>query len=549
MFKSAKITLFLIVLLGVVMRLVLLDKYPVGVTGDEIQQGYTGYSILQTGRDEWGEFLPLFPRGFGDYKPPVYSYLTIPAIAVFGLDVFAVRFPAAVMGTLLIIVTYFLVKEWFKERNLALWSAFLLSISPWHVQLSRTAFEGGVGVLLFTLGFWLYLKGRSNFKYLVLAAVVFGLSLYTYHSFRVFTPLFLGFTLFFDRRQFDLKKMMGVGVIFFLFVVPILLNLNVSSARFSDVTMLGDINPQELLLRKFESPAPETLGKIFDGRYVYLGEKFITNYLSYFSPMFFFTSSRPDSSYLNFPFTSLMYLFELIFVSAFFLLAAKRYEKKYLYVLIWLLLAPVAAALTTEGNANRAITFLPLISIVSAIGLVRGIRFAEERLKIRRRFPGYTFAALLLISLSGFVYQYSVHLPFRSIPSLRDGYKEIFREATAKEDSYKKIVFTHAFTEPQIFVAFYGKMDPRIFQQASQNWLRYEKEGKRYVDQLGSYSLGKYEFRDLFWNDERLHEGALFAGGPLEFPGNIEPAYEFKDRYGKVIFKLVEAESNKDKKI
>ena len=53
---------------------------------DEAAVGYNAYSILKTGEDEYGNFMPLRLKSFGDFKMPVYSYLSVPFIAIFGLN-------------------------------------------------------------------------------------------------------------------------------------------------------------------------------------------------------------------------------------------------------------------------------------------------------------------------------------------------------------------------------------------------------------------------------------------------------------------------------
>jgi len=67
--KNKLISLFLII--GIILRFWQLTKYPVSLSMDETAIGYNAYSILKTGKDEWGEFLPLAFKSVGDYKPPV----------------------------------------------------------------------------------------------------------------------------------------------------------------------------------------------------------------------------------------------------------------------------------------------------------------------------------------------------------------------------------------------------------------------------------------------------------------------------------------------
>jgi len=104
-----------IFLLALAIRTVNLGNHPPGLTWDEAGLGYNAYSILKTGRDEHGIFMPLIFKSFGDYKPGIYVYLTVPSIAVFGLTEFAVRFPSALAGTLTVLFTYFLAKELFRR--------------------------------------------------------------------------------------------------------------------------------------------------------------------------------------------------------------------------------------------------------------------------------------------------------------------------------------------------------------------------------------------------------------------------------------------------
>src|SRR3989344_9071437 len=160
-----KLLFILIIALAAFLRLWQLGNVPISPDWDETALGYNAYSILKTGRDEYGTFLPRTLRSFDDYKPPLYAYLAVPSVAFFGLNTWAVRLPAAVMGVLAVIGTYVLVIELFRQLHTkakkqisefsaeasSLLAAFLLAISPWHLQFSRIAFEANIGV---TLNIW-----------------------------------------------------------------------------------------------------------------------------------------------------------------------------------------------------------------------------------------------------------------------------------------------------------------------------------------------------------------------------------------------------------
>src|SRR3989344_1760646 len=147
-----------ILVLGLVLRLWALDKFPSGFSADEASYGYNAYSLLKTGRDEWGEpwyqLIYTNLRSFGDARFPLYSFLAIPSIKLLGLNEFAVRLPNAILGTLAIAAVYLLAKKLINWQTGQL-AALLLAISPWHVSLSRGAFETNTLTLLAPLGIYL----------------------------------------------------------------------------------------------------------------------------------------------------------------------------------------------------------------------------------------------------------------------------------------------------------------------------------------------------------------------------------------------------------
>src|SRR2546430_12052414 len=107
----SKTTIILVCILGLAFILRFFGAVPPSLDWDETSLGYNAYSILKTGADEYGSRLPLSFRSFDDYKPPVYVYLTVPSVAVFGLTELAVRLPAAALGVVAVIAVYFFVLE------------------------------------------------------------------------------------------------------------------------------------------------------------------------------------------------------------------------------------------------------------------------------------------------------------------------------------------------------------------------------------------------------------------------------------------------------
>ena len=62
------IGLTLILLIAFILRFYKLGIVPDGLQQDETSIGYNAYSILKTGRDEHGVYLPQNFQAFGEYK-------------------------------------------------------------------------------------------------------------------------------------------------------------------------------------------------------------------------------------------------------------------------------------------------------------------------------------------------------------------------------------------------------------------------------------------------------------------------------------------------
>lgn len=212
--------LFLLIIfaVGIFLRFYKLSSVPDGLYQDETAIGYNAYSILTTGKDEYGVVHPLYFKSFGDRKLPIYIYLTAVSESIFGVTPFAVRFTSALLGSFTLIVLYFLVFEITKKRELAILSSFLLAITPWHIQFSRAGFEVNIALFFALTGtlFLIYARKLSSLQlgFILLSVIFFGLSLYSYNVTRILSPLLALSVLFSYRKDFFKlpNYIIGIGV-------------------------------------------------------------------------------------------------------------------------------------------------------------------------------------------------------------------------------------------------------------------------------------------------------------------------------------------------
>jgi 4-amino-4-deoxy-L-arabinose transferase-like glycosyltransferase len=146
-----RIAFWALLALGVIVRFAALGQVPAGLNADEASTGVEALSILHTGMDRWGNRLPVWFPAWGSGMNALYSYLAVPVVALFGLNVTALRAIGAVFGALTLPVTYGAARHYF-GRDTALATMAMLALLPWHVMSSRWALDSNLAPFWFTLG-------------------------------------------------------------------------------------------------------------------------------------------------------------------------------------------------------------------------------------------------------------------------------------------------------------------------------------------------------------------------------------------------------------
>src|SRR4030042_1754336 len=496
------IMIMIIIAIAFVVRVWGIGLYPTGFTQDEDSFGYDAYSLLQTGKDQWGERWPLVLRSFGDFKLPLYSYLTIPSVTVFGLNEFATRLPNAIFGFLAVIATYLMISEMTKNRNLAILSSFFLALSPWHISLSRGAFEANLTTFFMTAGIWAYLRGLKNKKWMVLSSVFLGLNLFSYHSARLITPIiyFLVVMIFYSGK-WQVKSLFNFvrDYKFALLTLTAFTCLAVTTMFYGGGKRGADIlitNPtdkwESVSNRRYEAVLnglADKYSRLFSNKVTYTLKLFFGNYLSYISPAFLFTQGAGEWNYGMIP---AVQIFSAYGALSLYLYLSKIIKSKHI----------------------RTVYF----SLLTFIVFVSSVFFFED-----------------------FMY----HQPIHAASSMQVANSEIISKVLEIETAYQKIYISRTLSVPQIWVAFNSGWDPVDYQIQSQNWLEYEKAGYLYIDQFEGYRLGKYSFGSLDMASYKNINDVLIVGKPEEFPDSVDVLLTSKYPDGSVAFQAVESKDLK----
>jgi hypothetical protein len=524
--------LFIAILsLAFLLRVVDLDRFPSGFTPDEASFGYDAYSILKTGRDQWGVKFPLVLKSFGDYKSPLYTYLTIPSVAAFGLNKIAVRLPNALLGVLAVFVVYLLTGEIGRLLKLGekeniyfqITAALFLSISSWHIMLSRGAFEANLITLFLPLGIYFFLK-----KNYFISALIFGLNLFSYHSAKVLTPvIFLGLIYFFRKRFLtDWKKILISFFIFAAFFIVMVYTLTIGgAARISERSITGGALEEgaRIKIALIQKGVNPILARVLHNKYQVVANRFITNYSQYFSFRFLFKDGPAETTYGMLPGLGVIYGFEgLLILGIIPIIFQRKYLKVVLIILVWLFISPVPAALATGVgfSANRAVAMIPSLQIIEALG-VFGWWF------ILRKFNRKTLAVLTFIlsfwvakDINKYFKAYYYDSPKISARGMSYGNLEV--GYWLKENVEGKVaVISKTLSEPHIYIAFANSWDPADYQEQTKSW-RFDESGVNWVDQIPNYSLGRYVFQNVDWKVNIGKPNSLLVGRPEQFlPSDI----------------------------
>ncbi len=509
--------------LGFYLRFHNVANMPNGLTWDEAALGYNAYSILKTGRDEFGKFLPIIFKSFGDYKPGLYVYLAVPSVAVFGLNEFSVRFPSVLFGVLAILGVYLLVKELLeKEREsnlIASFCAFALAISPWHVMFSRAAWEVNVfsTLLLFGLYFLLrFIKGSST----ILPAILFAIAaLLCYQAAKLLTPLVYLIVILFYWSDFWSKLFKTVrtktgslslgAAIIFLIWFSIGFIFGPAGNRLTSLSIFGYRPGISQETKNIDSNNPVTLN-LYHNQTLLSTQLVVSRYLYHFSPEVLFYEGSVTTERGHIPESGVLNPLEIIWIVGGLIYIAKNIENKNIKLLLAILLvAPIPASLTlAEFSTVRSLFMAIPLSILSGFGIYYFFKLSKLLFVI---LAGIYFVAFLYI-----FDLYFVNAPLKIAKEFNYGYKQ----AMAFYNKYpgKRLIMSDVLGQPYIYYLFYTKYDPATYQKTD-----HFIDGGLDVGRVER--VGNAEFRQFNSSDVITQKDTVFIG--LE--GDIGNKFNFSD--------------------
>ncbi|MCL4530428.1 MAG: glycosyltransferase family 39 protein [Chloroflexi bacterium] len=500
-----------VIIVAAFARLFHISSNPPSISWDEASIGYNAYSILKTGRDEHGKFLPVDAfAAFGDYKPPVAVYLTVPFVAALGLTEAAVRLPSATAGILTVLALYFLITELFRGNRNAKWigitGSAVLSVTPWHIMLSRAGFEANIAVLFIVLGVWWTLAARHNPRFLFVCWLPFVAGVYTFNSARYAGPVIaLGCAVVIAKTLWKFRRQAIAGIVIgcvaLLPIVPHLRSKQ-SRLRFNEVSIFTNLDVVLTANARQKADGNTWWADILDNRRLGYLHSYLVHFFDNVQPRFLFMNGDGNPKF------SVQDTGELLLVSApfvaygFLRLFTDTPGTAWLLV-FWLAAAIAPAAVARETpHALRTENGLPVFMIATAYGLFTA--FAAVRKRLVRNL---LFALCIVLFAGNFIYFWHtlmVHYPTQYSGTWQYGYKQAIAYADSVAGTYDTIVLTESIGRPYIYVLFYDRVDPRVFWK--ENTSSFDAAGFYNVYGFGTYRFvnektGTYRGRTLYMLD------------------------------------------------
>lgn len=420
-----------------------LDTIPLGLFFDESTIGVHASNLTQTGLETYDGKIPLFLKSDADYDSPILIYTTAAFFKLFGVSEFTLRLPNVLFFSIALLSTFLLVFKIFGNAKSVL-IYFLISFGflPQFFTLSRLSFEV-TSQLAFVSGIFLSIwwtfhqpsnSKTSKYTKAAITGALIGISTYTYSTANLLSALLMAslIIVYFNFKELKIFAILTASCLVMLIPYGIfsLGNPGALTSRFQNISFV------------YESiPITEKM------------QIFLENYLSNWSLNFLILRGDENLRHsTGVGGTIFISVFVLFLFGLVMLILSRKMDKFSFLLFVNLLFAPVASALTSEGNPHTIRTLLMGYFIV--LFSCFGFHFLS-RLSIK---PAAIFLAICFYITLGYeVYKYQfdyfTQYAARSVSDLGsyDFYGTLY---SALEENPKEIIF---------FNNYFGGLDNLIF--------------------------------------------------------------------------------------
>lgn len=463
--------------------------------GDGLTAVYDAYSILKTGHDQKGNFLPLvFSLGGG--RPGGYVYATIPFVAIFGPSALAANMVSVLSGIGIVLLLFLLGKHFFSE-GIGLAIALVTALNPWELSLSRGPFETHFALFLTLLGFYCFIKGLKQKYWFLGFGLAFALASQTYSTYRLTIPLFTTLLLFWSLQErihlkgYTLRSYFRKPVFLFSILIIIAstalgIYLTISRGsqdRFDIINIFKDPGLRSAISQKIKSERlldslSPTISYVLHNSQIELVGVLTENYFSNLLPTFLFLHGDGQVRH-NPAEMGEFYWVDLLLLIIGIVYLLKSNKQLLILLTAWILIAPIPTSLVGGAHALRSSFLLPPLLMLGGLGLWK---LWTSR---QKSFAPIIFTILSLAFFIQFVYFFDrfyfvapqKHARFWSYPA-----KEAVTLALKNRQKFDFVILSNDIDNMEFAYPVYAKLDPRSVILQNQNPAR-----------IGEYKFFKYD--------------------------------------------------------
>ncbi len=469
--KRTQIFILLVVILfGFGLRMYRIHDVPRGMLVDEPNLGYNAYSILETGKDEFGTSYPLSFKSFGDYKFPAYIYASVLPIKILGLTTFAVRIVSILSGTLLILAMFLLLREFEFSYAHSLLGALITAVSPWTIILSRFAWESNLALLLFSTGLVFLVRAYKKTKpyALILAGLFFALASYSYAPYRVIPFMLLGLFSIYYIYQYKKKAVKPLALLLISFSVLMLPALPTifskeGAARMRQTSIFTKSNIRDEIIADRTDCAnelPPLLCYVNINKPLTYARVITYHFIDMFSFNFLFQEGE-EAQFLT---VDHFGLFPIVLIPFYVLgllsLFTKADDKKrflLLFTIVGFCIAGLPSAIASSPQRIQLSALYPFLLLV----IVGGVGVFSTKIKFR--YTTWMLSALLVVSSIFYMFSYVYVHAWKHQGNW--AYLEQISIFMGTQDEKTEIYIKPFFASPITYYAFYNKVDPTFYQK------------------------------------------------------------------------------------
>jgi len=475
--KKHRYLLVILVVVGALLRFYKLGVVPSGATNDEIGFMYNAYSLFTTGKNIYGVTLPFITR-IGVPFLPVQTYLIAPFVGILGLSAFTGRMLNAILGVGEIALLYWLVVQIFSSRKIAFWAGLALAISPWHLQLTRSAYDPVSALFFYLLAVNLFIYAVNKKKSILIALPPLLLVVFSYRAMNIILLPTIALLVMFNINYIKTIKreliLFAVGVLAILGLFFYITNIEgkeyvaevfaVSESPLNFAVGAQDVNRE---LR--ESIAPLFVSRIFSNKILYSLRQFRENYIGFFSTNYLFTAGDPNPIY-SLWWRGMLYIIELPLIIFGLIYLYKKNSKSANFIVLSILISPLPSALSGPTYVARSFNAVPYLMVLVGAGIVYYFEWVTKfRSLILRYLLISIFSFIYVFQLGSYLHQYYNRYSIYGAAAWFRSMRDLSDYVSNEKQNYKKVIYANASTFEILHYSFWTKTDPIVVQQALSN--------------------------------------------------------------------------------